>query len=148
MSDLISRCELFNRLATIPAPAEANEFKAEIYEVIQSMETADVAYICDREKCERCDPRCDLTRDKEHAATTEKVVLLDGISRPQGEWLAVSSYDAFGGSEELWNAHGNPTAFHYCSKCKAQSYVNEFGEELLTDYCPNCGAQMKGADDE
>ena len=63
--------------------------------------------------------------------------------RPQGEWLAVSSYDAFGGSEELWNAHGNPTAFHYCSKCKAQSYVNEFGEELLTDYCPNCGAKMK-----
>ena len=73
---------------------------------------------------------------------------LPSADRPQGEWLAVSSYDAFGGSEELWNAHGNPTAFHYCSKCKAQSYVNEFGEELLTDYCPNCGAQMKGADDE
>lgn len=67
---------------------------------------------------------------------------------PQGEWIAVSSYDAFGGSEELWNAHGNPTAFHYCSQCKAQSYVNEFGEELLTDYCPNCGCRMKGADDE
>ena len=66
----------------------------------------------------------------------------------RGEWIAVSSYDAFGGSEELWNAHGNPTAFHYCSKCKAQSYVNEFGEELLTDFCPNCGARMKGADDE
>ena len=72
----------------------------------------------------------------------------EDADRPQGEWLAVSSYDAFGGSEELWNAHGNPTAFHYCSKCKAQSYVNEFGEELLTDYCPNCGARMKGADDE
>lgn len=41
MSDLISRCELFNRLATISAPAEANEFKAKIYEVIQEMETAD-----------------------------------------------------------------------------------------------------------
>ena len=37
-SDLISKCELFNRLATIPAPAEANDFKAEIYKVIQSME--------------------------------------------------------------------------------------------------------------
>lgn len=37
-SDLISRCELFNRLATIPAPPEANDFKAEIYKVIQSME--------------------------------------------------------------------------------------------------------------
>ena len=39
--DLISRCELFNRLATIPAPPEANDFKAEIYKVIQSMEAAD-----------------------------------------------------------------------------------------------------------
>ena len=37
-SDLISRCELFNRLGTIPAPPEANDFKAEIYKVIQSME--------------------------------------------------------------------------------------------------------------
>lgn len=37
-SDLISRCELFDRLATIPAPPEANDFKAEIYKVIQSME--------------------------------------------------------------------------------------------------------------
>ena len=36
--DLISRCELFNQLATIPAPPEANDFKAEIYKVIQSME--------------------------------------------------------------------------------------------------------------
>lgn len=39
MSDLISRSELFNRLATIPAPAGANEFKVEIYKVIQGMET-------------------------------------------------------------------------------------------------------------
>lgn len=33
--DLISRCELFNKLATIPAPPEANEFKAEVYKIIQ-----------------------------------------------------------------------------------------------------------------
>ena len=39
-SDLISRCELFNRLATLPAPAEANDFKAEVYKIILSMETA------------------------------------------------------------------------------------------------------------
>lgn len=36
--DAISRCELFNRLATIAAPPEANDLKAEIYKVIQSME--------------------------------------------------------------------------------------------------------------
>ena len=39
MSDLISRCELFNRLANLPAPAEANDFKAEVYKIILSMET-------------------------------------------------------------------------------------------------------------
>lgn len=36
--DLISRCELFNKLATIPTPPEANEFKAEVYKIIQGME--------------------------------------------------------------------------------------------------------------
>lgn len=39
--DTISRCELFNRLATLPAPAEANKFKAEVYKIIQEMETED-----------------------------------------------------------------------------------------------------------
>ena len=70
------------------------------------------------------------------------------IDRPQGEWIAVDSYSAFGGSEEQWNAHGNPIAYHYCSNCKSQTRVDEFGEEMLTDFCPNCGARMKGADDE
>jgi len=41
MTDSISRCELFNKLATIPAPPEANDFKAEVYKVIQQMETID-----------------------------------------------------------------------------------------------------------
>ena len=39
--DAISRCELFNRLAKLPAPAEANKFKAEVYKIIQEMETED-----------------------------------------------------------------------------------------------------------
>lgn len=40
MKDSISRCELFNRLAVIAAPPEANKFKAEIYSVIQNMPVA------------------------------------------------------------------------------------------------------------
>ena len=39
MGDLISRAELFNKLATIHAPMEANEYKAEVYSVINEMET-------------------------------------------------------------------------------------------------------------
>ena len=38
MKDLISRCELFNKLATIQAET-ANEMEGKIYAVIQSMET-------------------------------------------------------------------------------------------------------------
>ena len=77
MSDLISRCELFNRLATIPAPAEANEFKAEVYEIIQSMETVDVAYFCNGTKCDRCSPECELTRDSHYAAPPDKAIVID-----------------------------------------------------------------------
>jgi len=62
----------------------------------------------------------------------------------EGSWIPVDSYSTFGGDEETWEAHGNPIAYHYCSECKNQVNVNEFGEELLTDYCPYCGAKMKG----
>lgn len=42
MTDLISRAELFNKLATIHAPMEANKYKAEVYSVINEMESYDV----------------------------------------------------------------------------------------------------------
>ena len=42
MIDMISRAELFNKLATINAPMEANDYKAEVYQVINEMETHDV----------------------------------------------------------------------------------------------------------
>lgn len=42
MTDLISRCELFNRLATIRAE-DANEMKGKIYAVIQEMPTEKVS---------------------------------------------------------------------------------------------------------
>jgi len=85
-----------------------------------------------------------------HDAYTAVAIIrsVPSADRPQGEWIAVDSYSAFGGSEEQWNAHGNPIAYHYCSNCKSQTRVDEFGEEMLTDFCPNCGARMKGADDE
>lgn len=60
-----------------------------------------------------------------------------------GRWIAVSSFDAFGGDEEAWMAHGNPIALHYCSECKNEAYGNEEGKEILSDYCPFCGADMR-----
>ncbi len=92
--DSISRCELFNRLATIPVPPEANEFKAKIYAIIQGMEAAD---------------------------------------RPRAEWI---------GKTEGFHSHW------CCSSCGAWALL-EYNEQMcLSNFCPNCGARMKGADDE
>ena len=70
------------------------------------------------------------------------------IERKKGKWIPVDSFSAFGGDEATWMAHGNPTAFYYCSECKEQAYTGEDGEPLLTDFCPNCGADMRGEQDE
>ena len=59
-----------------------------------------------------------------------------------GRWIPVDSYTAFGGDEMAWLAHGNPIAYHYCSECKNHAYALEDGEDLLSDFCPNCGSPM------
>lgn len=41
MSDLIHRADLFNKLANIKTPPEANEYKAEVYGVIQALPAAE-----------------------------------------------------------------------------------------------------------
>ena len=64
--------------------------------------------------------------------------------RKRGKGIPVDSFSAFGGDEAMWMAHGNPVAFYYCSECKEQAYAGEDGESLLTDFCPSCGADMRG----
>ena len=59
-----------------------------------------------------------------------------------GYWIPVGSYEACGGDYEAWMAHGNPVAFHYCSECKEEPYVDENGNEILSKFCPFCGAKM------
>lgn len=49
------------------------------------------------------------------------------MNRPQGEWI-----------EMYRNGFGN--MIYMCSKCNFHT--------TKSNYCPNCGAQMKGADDE
>ena len=31
---------------------------------------------------------------------------------------------------------------YVCNHCEWESHVNEFGEFILSRYCPHCGAQM------
>lgn len=60
-----------------------------------------------------------------------------------GKWIPVDSYSAFGGDEATWMAHGNPVAFYYCSECKEHAYAGEDGNDILSRFCPNCGARME-----
>ena len=60
---------------------------------------------------------------------------LPSADRPQGEWIRT-----FDGNEWYW----------YCSNCKEQWYEEDLwmGGNEFPHFCPNCGARMKGADDE
>ena len=59
--------------------------------------------------------------------------------RPQGEWLEVTS----------WEAEHHSVTDMRCSICgKYASLVLPHKTRCLYDFCPFCGAKMKGADDE
>ncbi len=61
-----------------------------------------------------------------------KIESMPSADRQQGEWI------------EVTNGRGG----HECSNCHAYAPSYMSGDEHLSDFCPNCGARMKGADDE
>lgn len=65
--------------------------------------------------------------------------------RPKGEWEALTASEVCGWNPEF--AGRDPIFLHRCSICKHDVYVNEFGEEILSDFCPFCGADMRGEED-
>ena len=77
-------------------------------------------------------------------STTNAQPTVDAVERKRGKWSPVDSYSASGGDEKAWEVQGNPIAFYYCSECKEQTYAGENGESLTTDFCPFCGADMRG----
>lgn len=58
----------------------------------------------------------------------EALEALPSVDRPQGEWIGV---------EEDWR---HQIEFWKCSEC-------DFAVSSMYNYCPNCGARMKGADE-
>ena len=57
----------------------------------------------------------------------ERIKRLPSADRPQGEWI-----------DEHEDGHGSWVGT--CNQCGKEKHVD--------NYCPNCGARMKGADDE
>ena len=65
------------------------------------------------------------------ADTRQKLIeALPSADRPQGEWIYIDE-----------PIIGNPYGRYKCSECN-------FEEPFESDFCPNCGARMKGVDDE
>lgn len=54
--------------------------------------------------------------------------------RPQGEWIKFGL--------------GRGTRIFFCTNCERRIEVPLSQGDSNYDYCPNCGARMKGADDE
>ena len=57
--------------------------------------------------------------------------------RPQGEWYQIKDHKVMG-EGYLW----------HCSLCGHRVYQDSSADYPTENYCPNCGARMKGADDE
>lgn len=67
----------------------------EFFDEMKNAPTIEAAYLCNREKCDRCNRDCDLTRDTNYAATTDKVIIIDGAAytvkgKPAGQWIPVT----------------------------------------------------------
>jgi hypothetical protein len=71
-----------------------------------------------------------------------KIMELPPVTPKQrtGYWYPVGMAEAVGGESAQW---GSTIAYHRCSECDEQALC-EFGQEVLSDFCPHCGAKMVG----
>ena len=42
----------------------------------------------------------------------------------------------------------NESFYTHCSVCGNTAIYDKYGQEVKSDYCPNCGCRMDGGDDE
>ena len=62
-----------------------------------------------------------------------------------GYWYPVGMAEAVGGESAQW---GSAIAYHKCSECDGQALRDDFEQEVLSDFCPHCGAKMTKGDAE
>ena len=154
MDELIKRLEMV--IATgVPDKNGQHPISAEaVLGVVKQLQTAEVGTDLAQlgTDCISRAEAIEVVQNRHMMLSKEKVLLINDLEklpsaeleRPKGRWIPVDSYSAFGGDEATWMAHGNPVAFYYCSECKEHAYAGENGEDILSNFCPNCGADMRG----
>lgn len=58
-----------------------------------------------------------------------------------GYWYPVGMVEVVGGESAQW---GSAIAYHKCSECDEQALRDDFEQEVLSKWCPHCGANMVG----
>ena len=64
----------------------------------------------------------------------------------RGKWLITTAFEIIGCKKRVWGK--NPIVMLYCSNCRKEPYSDKefFDDEtlknLMTAYCPRCGAKM------
>lgn len=72
--------------------------------------------------------------EEEYEALTMAIEALK--SQTTGKWIIKSNTTPW--YTEWWYA---------CSECGQYPLRDRYGQEALSDYCPNCGARMRGEED-
>lgn len=60
-----------------------------------------------------------------------------------GYWKPFTMSEVTGYDPRL-SSMGDPVFCYCCSVCGCDAYLGEDGQDLLTDFCPHCGADMRG----
>lgn len=76
-----------------------------------------------------------------------KIMELPPVTLKQrtGYWYPVGMAEVVGGESAMW---GSVVAYHKCSECDEQALKDDFEQEVLSKWCPHCGAKMEGANNE
>ena len=74
-----------------------------------------------------------LEKEIRKASAEMSAIIREYVDRPKGEWIL--ECDAEGEDDNLYR----------CSECGCNYGCQEYD---IPNFCPNCGARMKGADDE
>lgn len=132
--DVVSR-EEYNKLfddSVLELQKLEKEYDDVIAQLNQKLENS-----VSREFCEKVLIECGKVKTKlgELEQATKTV---------QGEWVRCE--------REMKDLEGNILCYVYwyeCDQCRSRPPRKQFEkQEWLSDFCPNCGAKMKGADDE
>lgn len=72
----------------------------------------------------------------------QNIRCLPSADRPQGKWIRTAEKYIGDDVSGFYDYHWA------CSECEREAIINDWNIYELSDYCPHCGAKMKGADDE